>query len=185
MTKNLRKVTTWLLGALACIAMLLGIVVSNSQVKMASAADTAVSFSAAYVEGHDNEKDGYLQLRMDTNGQTWTKAQNNKTLSELPSTITDYTTINGRTLTELQNACTSELPVIVTLQPAGSFSFIRVWIPSEFMQKSDVRSMGFWTVGRSTTAMRIIPALKPPSLTTVRWCWKALTRPLLSLPQAT
>ena len=142
MSKNLRKITTWLLGALTCIALVLGIVVSRPQVKTAKAADAAVSFNAAYVEGHDVEKDGYLQLRMDTNGETWTNSQNNKTLSDVPSTVKDYTTINGRTLTELQNACTSELPIIVTLQAAGSFSFIRVWIPSEFMQKTDVRSMG-------------------------------------------
>ena len=142
MSKNLKRITTWLLSALASVALVLGIIVSTPQVKTAKAADAAVSFNAAYIEGHDNEKDGYLQLRMDTNGQTWTGAQNNKTLSEVPSTVKDYTTINGRTLTELQNACTSELPIIVTLQPAGSFSFIRVWIPSEFMQKSDVRSMG-------------------------------------------
>lgn len=142
MSKNLKRITTWLLSALASVALVLGIIVSTPQVKTASAADAAVSFNAAYVEGHDIEKAGYLQLRMDTNGETWTNSQNNKTLSDVPSTVKDYTTINGRTLTELQNACTSELPIIVTLQPAGSFSFIRVWIPSEFMQKSDVRSMG-------------------------------------------
>ncbi|MBO5736169.1 MAG: hypothetical protein J6S04_00015, partial [Clostridia bacterium] len=142
MTKYLRKITTWLLGALASVALVLGIVLSTPQVKMASAADTAVTFGAAYIEGHDNEKAGYLQLRMDTVGETWTNSQNNKTLSELPSSVTDYTMVNGKTLNQLQSECPSDLPIIVTLQPAGTFSFLRIWIPSEFLKMENVSSIG-------------------------------------------
>ena len=140
MTKTFKKSMQWLFVVVFAIMLVLG---AGLLVKpYVASADQAVTINVAYIEGEDLEKDGYLQIRMDTAGQTWTNSQNNKQVSELPATVTDYTTINGRTLTELQNACTSDLPIIVTLQPAGSFSFIRVWVPTDYMRETDVRSFG-------------------------------------------
>ena len=145
MTRISRKIISWILGAFTVVALAFGVVFTMPEVKTAKAADTAVTISAAYLEGANLEKDGYFQIRLDTQGKTWTNSQNNKTVSELSksfSSVVDYTVINGRTLTELQNACTSELPIIVTLQPAGSFSFMRIWVPLDFMSKDQIRSIG-------------------------------------------
>ena len=143
MTRLSKKIITWFLGAIAFVAISFGVVFTIPQMNVAKAADTAVTFSAAYLEGPNGEKgDKYYQLRMDTQGQTWTQSYNNKKVSELPESVANYTTISGRTLTELQNACTSELPIIVTLQPAGTFSFMRIWIPLDFMAQDQIRSLG-------------------------------------------
>lgn len=140
MTKTFKKSMQWLFVVVFAIMLVLG---AGLLVKpYVASAEQAVTINVAYLEGENNEKDGYLQIRMDTVGQTWTNSQNDKRVSELPTTVADYTTINGRTLTELQKACTSDLPIIVTLQPAGSFSFIRVWVPTDYMRETDVRSFG-------------------------------------------
>lgn len=140
MTKTFKKSMQWLFVVVFAIMLVLG---AGLLVKpYVASAEQAVTINVAHLEGEDNEKTGYLQIRMDTVGQTWAHSLNNKKVSELPATVADYTTINGRTLTELQKACASDLPIIVTLQPATSFSFIRVWVPTDFMRIADVRSFG-------------------------------------------
>ncbi len=148
MTKTLRKITTWLLGVFMCMALVLGIVVSQPQVETASAAEQTVNFNVAYLEGDTN---GKMVLRIDTEGQTWGTYHNDLKLSELPS-VANYTTINGRTLTELANAFDADIRV--TLQPAGSFSFLRVFVPLEVMTTSQVKAMGIlegWTLPSGST----------------------------------
>ena len=148
MTKTLRKITTWLLGALASVALVLGIVVSAPQVKTANAANTAVNFNVAHLEG---DTKGNMVLRIDTQGQTWATYHNDQTVSQLPS-VANYTTINGRTLTELANAYDADIRM--TLQPAGSFSFLRVFVPLEVMQTSQVKAMGIldgWSLTSGST----------------------------------
>ncbi|MBQ8405150.1 MAG: hypothetical protein IJX09_00725 [Clostridia bacterium] len=145
MTKITKKIVSLIFGAIAFVAFSFGLVFTMPQMKKAKADDVAVTFSAAYLEGSNGEITGYYQIRMDTQGQTWTNSQNRKTVDELSqsySSIVDYTTINGRTLTEWQEACTSELPIIVTLQPAGTFSFMRIWLPLDFIQQDQIRSLG-------------------------------------------
>lgn len=146
MTKTIKKTMQWFLIAIFALSFVLGASLLL-QSKTAKAADMTVTFNAAYLEGTgvsegQGEKVGYLQVRMDTEGQTWTNSYNNKSVSELPGNVADTVTINGRTLRELDSACNSASSVIVTMQPAGSFSFIRVWIPNDFMTLSDVRSLG-------------------------------------------
>ena len=146
MTKTIKKTMQWFLIAIFALSFVLGASLLL-QPKTAKAADMTVTFNAAYLEGtgeseDQGEKVGYLQVRMDTEGQTWTNSYNNKSVSELPGNVADTVTINGRTLRELDSACNSASSVIVTMQPAGSFSFIRVWIPNDFMTLSDVRSLG-------------------------------------------
>ena len=141
MTKITKKIVSLIFGAIAFIAFSFGLVFTMPQMKTAKAADTAVTFTAAYLEGNNNELEGYLQIRMDATGVAWASA-NRKNVGELPSTVVDKTTVNGFTLTELEEKCTSNLPIIVTLQSPGSFSFMRIWIPLDFMTIDGVRSFG-------------------------------------------
>ena len=78
MTKITKKIVSLIFGAIAFVAFSFGLVFTMPQMKMAKADDVAVEFSVCLAEGENNEKDGYLQIRMDTNGLTWTGAKNNQ-----------------------------------------------------------------------------------------------------------
>ena len=140
MTKITKRLISFVFGFIAFVAFSIGVVFTAPQLKTAKAADTAISFNVAYLEGDRN--DGYLCVRMDTDGLTWNTYYNDVEVSKLPTSVANYTTINGRTLTEIADASTSVSPVLVTMQPADTFSFIRVFIPLDFMTTSMVRSVG-------------------------------------------
>ena len=138
MTKITKKIVTWIFGAIAFVAFSFGLVFAMPQVKTAQAADAAVNFNEYFLEGDTAQ---YMQIRLNTEGETWTVSSNDTPLANIPS-VANYTTINGRTLTELQNSTTSNNKILVTLQPAGSFSFIRIFVPLDIMTTSQVRSVG-------------------------------------------
>ena len=123
MTKITKKIITLIFGAIAFVAFSFGLVFTMPQVKTAKAAETAIVFNEALLEG-DVPANGVMQIRLNTEGLTWQGSYNDKLVNELPGNVADHVTVNGRTLTELSNACTSATPVRVTLQPAGTFSFI-------------------------------------------------------------
>ena len=140
MTRITKKIITTVFAALAFVAFSFGLVFTMPQVKTAKAAEVAVNFNEALLEG-DIPSDGVMQIRLNTEGQTWATYHNGKTLSELPS-VANYTTINGRSLMEIQNASTSGKSITVTMHPAGSFSFLRVFVPLEIMTSSEIKSVG-------------------------------------------
>ena len=140
MTKITKKIVTWIFGAIAFVAFSFGLVFAMPQVKTAQAADTAVNFNEALLEG-DVSAAGVMQIRLNTEGQTWATYHNDKLLSELPG-VANYTTINGRSLADIEKSSTSEGQIRLTLQPAGSFSVVRVFIPLDMMTTSEIRSIG-------------------------------------------
>ena len=149
MTRISKRIISWILGAFAFVALAFGTVFAMPQVNTAKAADTAVNFNVAYLEGDSN---GYAVIRMDTEGQTWATYHNELTVSALPS-VANYTVINGRTLTEIQNTSTVNADIKITLQPAGTFSFIRAFIPLEIMTTSQIKSVGIlngWALNNGT-----------------------------------
>ena len=107
----------------------------------AKAASTDVNFNVVYLEG-DIAEEGVMQIRLNTEGQTWATYYNDKLLSELPGNVADNVTINGRTLREIENASTSTGSIRVSMQPAGTFSFIRAFIPLDMMKSSDISTIG-------------------------------------------
>ena len=127
MTKISKKIITWLLGAVAFVAVALGIVFTRPQTKTVSA-DTAVTFNYAVVDDGKPE-DGYISVMVETDGQTWSTYHNGVSSVDYKS-ISDYMTINGRTITEINDASTSAEKISYYIQPAGSFSFVRITIPS-------------------------------------------------------
>ena len=139
MARISKKVLSYILGVVACLAMVFGVLTARPQTKTASA-ETAVTFNAAHLG--DEKHDTYgTSIRFDTVGQTWSTNHNWITAEDWTS-ISDYTTVNGRTVTEINKATTSAQKVTLMLQPAGSFSFLRLYIPAEVMSISDVKSMG-------------------------------------------
>ncbi|MBE7080593.1 MAG: hypothetical protein E7371_05075 [Clostridiales bacterium] len=139
MARISKKVLSYILGAVACLAMVFGILTARPQTKTASA-ETAVTFNKAHLG--DEKHDVYgTSIRFDTVGATWATYHNWLSSDEAVS-MADYTTVNGRTVTEINNATTSTQKVTLMLQPAGSFSFFRVYIPEEVMSISDIKSMG-------------------------------------------
>lgn len=151
MTRVSKKIIAWLLGAVAVFAIAFGIVIARPQVKTAKAAETAVTFNAAALRDASHETYG-TSIRFDTIGETWKTYHNWVAASDWAS-IADYTTVNGRTVTEINNATSSKQKITLMMQPAGSFSFLRLYIPAEIMSISDVKSMGIldgWSFNNGT-----------------------------------
>ena len=139
MTKISKKITAWLLGVVAFVALAFGIVLARPQTQTASAA-TSVTFNATALSDATHATYG-TSIRFDTAGQTWASYHNWVNAEDWKS-IADYTTINGRTVTEINNATTSEQKITLMMQPAGSFSFLRLYLPADVMSVDDVKSMG-------------------------------------------
>ncbi len=151
MTRISKKIVTWLLGALAFVALSFGIVFTMPQTKVAKAADTAVTFSAAALG--DAVQDPYgTSIRFDTSGLQWESYHNWDAASAWAS-IADYTTVNGRTVTEINNATTHSQKITLMMQPADTFSFLRLYIPAEVIPLGEVRAMGIldgWSFNNGT-----------------------------------
>ncbi len=151
MTRLSKKIATWLLGALAFVALSFGIVFTMPQTKVAKAADTAITFSAAALgdEAHDTYG---TSIRFDTSGLQWGTYHNWVSAADW-SSIADYTTVNGRTVTEINNATTHSQKITLMMQPAGSFSFLRLYIPAEIIPLGEVKAMGIldgWSFNNGT-----------------------------------
>ena len=152
MTKIFKRMLTWMLGAIACVAIVCGVLVARPQVMKANASETTVTFSSAVREGI--EKDPYgVSVRFDTQGEQWTTSFNWVDAAAW-KTISDYTTVNGRTVTEINNATTNDQKITLMLQKADGFSFLRLYIPKGVMPLDDVKSMGIldgWSFDDGTT----------------------------------
>lgn len=147
MTRISRKIIGWILGAFACIAVALGVIASHPQVKMASAADVSVTFSAATLGDTKDYADTYgTSIRFDTSsalGVQWSTNHNWVKASDWKS-IADYTTVNGRTVTEINNATTHTQKITLMMQPytAKTCSFLRLYIPAEIIPLGEIKAMG-------------------------------------------
>lgn len=151
MTRISKRIIGWVLGALAFVALACGIIMARPQIKTAKAADTAVTFSAATL-GDESDATYGTSIRFDTSGLQWETYHNWVSATDWAS-IADYTTVNGRTVTEINNATTNEQKITLMMQPAGSFSFLRLYIPEGIMATSDVKSMGImdgWSFNNGT-----------------------------------
>ena len=153
MTRISRKLISWLLGALACMAIVFGIVIARPQAKTAAAADTAVTFSSLSIEGIYEGQEQYGNAYLfKTSSLQWETYHNWVAASDWAS-ISDYTTVNGRTVTEINNATTNSQKITLMMQPVGSYSFLRLYIPEEVIAKADVKSMGIldgWSFNNGT-----------------------------------
>lgn len=147
MTRISKKIIGWILGAFACIAVALGVIASHPQVKTASAADVSVTFSAATLGDTKDYADTYgTSIRFDTSsalGVQWSTNHNWVKASDWKS-IADYTTVNGRTVTEINNATTHTQKITLMMQPytAKTCSFLRLYIPAEIIPLGEIKAMG-------------------------------------------
>lgn len=151
MTKTFKKTIQVLLVAVFAVALTFG---ASLLVKpqSAKAADQAVTFGAAALGDADGGVYG-TSIRFDTVGLQW-ETYHNWVSAEDWSSISDYTTVNGRTVTEINNATTNEQKITLMMQPAGSFSFLRLYIPAEIIPLGEVKSMGIldgWSFNNGTT----------------------------------
>ena len=142
MTRISKKLLSYILGAIACFAVLFGVLFASPETKTADAADTAITFSAAALGDASDDTYG-TSIRFDTSGATFAPNvyYNWVSAADYPS-IANYTTINGRTVTEINNANPGKQPITLMMQNTGSFSFLRLYIPADIMQISDVKAMG-------------------------------------------
>ena len=138
MTRISKKILTLILSAIAFLSLMFGFIITIPQMKTAKA--ESVTFNAAALGDAQHEVYG-TSIRFDTAGQTWASYHNWENAANWAS-IADYTTVNGRTVTEINNATTHTQKITLMMQPAGSFSFLRLYIPAEIMPLSDVKSMG-------------------------------------------
>ena len=151
MTRISRKILTLILSAIAFLSLTFGIVLTVPHTKTAKAADTAVTFSAAHLG--DASQDPYgTSIRFDTTGLQWETYHNWVAASDWAS-IANYTTVNGRTVTEINNATTHTQKITLMMQPADSFSFLRLYIPAEIIPLGEVKAMGIldgWSFNNGT-----------------------------------
>ena len=141
MTRISKRILTFILSAIAFISLAFGVVLTAPRLKTAKA-DTAVTFESATLDKASDATHG-TSIRFDTSGLQWQGYHNWVSASaDAWKSIADHTTVNGRTVTEINNATTSEQKITIMMQPAGSFSFLRLYIPAEIMEISEVKSMG-------------------------------------------
>ena len=111
----------------------------------AKVTEVAVSFTSAVLDKEYHATYGY-SVRINTEGLQWATSHNWVAAEEWAS-IADYTLINGKTVTEI-NAGIDGQKLTLMMQGAGTFSFLRVYIPEAVMPVDDVKSMGIkagWT----------------------------------------
>lgn len=151
MTRISKKILSCILGAIACFAVLFGVLFTSPETKTADAADTAITFSAA-VLGDASDATYGTSIRFNTSGAQWATYHNWVSAADW-ATIADYTTVNGRTVTEINNANPGKQPITLMMQPSGGFSFLRLYLPADIMSIDDVRSMGIldgWSFNNGT-----------------------------------
>lgn len=142
MTRISKRILTFILSAIAFISLACGVVFTAPRVKMAKAANTAITFTSATLSDASDATHG-TSIRFDTSGLQWQGYHNWVSASaDAWKSIADHTTVNGRTVTEINDATTSDQKITIMMQPAGSFSFLRLYIPAEIMDVSEVKSMG-------------------------------------------
>lgn len=136
MAKSFRKITTWLLGVLTCVALVLGFISTRPEVK--ASAETTVTFSSVV---NDTMHETYgLPIRFNTSVLAW-DTYHNWVNADAWKSISDYTAINGKTVTEINAATSSTQKITLMMQPAGNFSFLRLYVPTTVMAKEDLRSV--------------------------------------------
>ena len=141
MSRISRKLLSCILGVIACFALVFGVITARPQTKTASA-ETAVTFSAANLGDASHDTYG-TSIRFETSGVTFASATYYNWVNAADYTsIADYTTVNGRTVTEINNAHPDKQPITLMMQNGGSFSFLRLYIPAEIMPLDEVKSMG-------------------------------------------
>lgn len=136
MAKSFRKITTWLLGVLTCVALALGFISTRSEVR--ASAETSVTFSSVVCDAMDNTYG--LPIRLNTSVLAW-DTYHNWVNADAWKSISDYTAINGKTVTEINAETSSTQKITLMMQPAGSFSFLRLYVPTTVMAKEDIRSV--------------------------------------------
>ncbi|MBR4943088.1 MAG: InlB B-repeat-containing protein, partial [Clostridia bacterium] len=153
MTRISKRFITWLLAAIAFVAIAFGFALVPSQTKTASAATVEVVWKEAGIEVQDFTD--YKRFLVQTEGVHWT-SYNNQSYAD---NYLAYTKLNGKTVKEINaeaKEAGSSQQIWACLQPAGSFSFYSVCIPKTFetLLPEDVFSLSIeagWTHLDSST----------------------------------
>ncbi len=159
MTNRIKKTIQWLLTALCAFALVLGVTISASP-KTAKASDVSVTFSSATFDGEGDFHATYGKpIRLNTTGLQWETTHNWVSAEDWKS-IADYTTVNGRTVTEINKANPNTQPITLMMQPAGTFSFLRLFIPEGIMDINNVYSVGIlsgWSFNNGVNTYTVSP----------------------------
>lgn len=140
----MRKIKKTLLTCLIAIFAFTLCLGTGLLVKTNTAKADAVSVtfvSAGFDGGADIHETYGNPIRINTTELAWATSHNWVSASDWAS-ISDYVTINGRTITEINNATTSSQKITLMMQGAGTFSFLRCYVPSDVMAIADVKSVG-------------------------------------------
>ena len=140
----MRKIKKTLLTCLIAIFAFTLCLGTGLLVKTNTAKADAVSVtfvSAGFDGGADIHETYGNPIRINTTELAWATSHNWVSASDWAS-ISDYVTINGRTVTEINNQTTSTQKITLMMQGAGTFSFLRCYVPSDVMAIADVKSVG-------------------------------------------
>ena len=116
----------------------------------AKANSVPVSFTAI-LDREKHETYG-TSIRFNTEGLQWTTSHNWVSAADWKS-IADYTYINGKSVTEINAGITEGQKLTLMMQPATTFSFLRVYIPETVMSIDDITTMGIkagWSFNNGT-----------------------------------
>jgi hypothetical protein len=129
MTRISKRLITWLLTAIAFLAIAVGLVFTRPQVKMASADTVEAVWKDTGITVQD--MGDYKRFLIQTDGLQWS-SYNNQSYED---NYLAYTKLNGKTVKEINaEAAAAGLTgkIWACLQPAGTFSFYSVCIPEAF-----------------------------------------------------
>ena len=121
MTRISRKLLSYILGMIACVAVLFGVLFAAPEMRTAKAESLSTSGWTLVYEGEH-------RFRVQNGNAYWTTYTNDVTTASM----LDYTELNGKTLSEIN----AETPgaITVTLQPNNDIgSFFRVNINTELV----------------------------------------------------
>jgi len=119
--------------------------------KHAKDTSVQVNFDKAVLDKETHATYG-TSIRFNTEGLQWNTSHNWVSAADWAS-IADYTFINGKSITEINAEITEGQKLTLMMQPAGSFSFLRVYIPETVMSVDDVMTMGIqagWSFDNGT-----------------------------------
>ncbi|MBE7079105.1 MAG: hypothetical protein E7380_04540 [Clostridiales bacterium] len=147
MTRISKRIIGWLLGALATLAVAFGIYFAMPQSTKSVKAETGVSFVSASLDKEVHATYG-TSIRFNTGAGGWGTSTypsgtwNNWVSASSYPGISDYTKVNGRTVTEINAANPGKQPITLMTQPLSEDTgFLRLFIPADIMSVDEVYSM--------------------------------------------
>ena len=146
MTRISKRIIGWLLGALATLAVAFGIYFAMPQSTKSVKAETGVTFESATLDKESDPTYG-TSIRFNTGAGGWGTSTypnnwNNWVAATSFTGISDYTKVNGRTVTEINAANPGKQPITLMTQPLSEDTgFLRLYIPESIMSIDEVYSM--------------------------------------------